>query len=176
MKFSVYTLKNVRLVPLYRINRTPAGLYFNNVSGGGPSYTTYHEDGAYWGRVGHAKAVKKRREPLSSLIGPYTLSTMTGTILAPRPGDRKAADVQLRAEDIVVDLPNPFGAEIIISAQEVTLEPLPDRVDSQVFVKSNLTPIILTFEFFGNPTNTLQVGRFPSPPIYKMTFEANERI
>ena len=175
MKFTVYTRKNDRLVPLWKISRTPAGLYFNDVSGRGPSSTTYHEDGAYWGRFGHIKTVKKRREPLSSLTGPYTLSTMTGTILAPRPDSRKAADVQLRAEDIVVDLPNPFGAEIIISGQEVTLEPLPERVDSQVFVKRNLTPI-LTFEFFGNPTNSLPVGRFPNPPIYKMTFEANERI
>ncbi len=175
MKFAVYTRRNDRLVRLYQINRTPAGLYFNNVSGGSPSYITYHEDGAYWTRLGRTKGVKKRREPLASLTGPYTLSTMTGTIIAPMPTDRRVADVQLRTEDIVVDLPNPFGAEVIISPREVNLDPLPERVDSQVFVKRNLAPV-LTFEFFGNPTNTLQVGRFPSPPVYKISFEAGERI
>src|SRR6266487_1574892 len=125
LKFSVYAKKQDRLVRLFEINRTPTGLYFNDVRGSSPSYVTYHEDGAYWVRVRRIKAVKKRREPLASLTGAYTLSTMLANIYAPMPNDRRADDAQIRTEDIVVEYPGNFGVEVILSDKEIELEPLP---------------------------------------------------
>src|SRR5262245_45498362 len=107
---------------------------------------SYHEDGAYWSRFGYTKTVKKRRTPLAELKGAYTLSTGTFTILAPMPTDPIADSVQLRQEDIVVEYPGIFGGEVILSDQVPELEPMPSRVNSQVFVKQHMAPVI-TFEF-----------------------------
>jgi hypothetical protein len=105
--------------------------------------------------------VKKRREPLATLEGPYTLSVMTGIIIAPMPDDRNADD-KLRDGDIVVDYRANFGLEIILSDRELELKPMPNKTNSQVIVKPSLKPVI-TFEFFDNPTNVLPTGRFSGP-------------
>jgi len=173
MKFKVYAKKQGRLVTLWDVRRTPTGLYFHGSHG--PSYMSYHQDGAYWTRSGHTKMAKKRRTPLAELKGAYTLSTGTFTILAPMPTDPIADSVQLRSEDIVVEYPGIFGAEVILSDIVPTLEAIPSRANTQVFTKQNVAPIV-RFEFFENPANELQIGRYPAPPVMALTFDAKERI
>jgi hypothetical protein len=173
MKFKVYAKRHGRLVTLWDVRRTPTGLYFHGSRG--PSYMSYHEDGAYWTRSGHTKMAKKRRTPLAELKGAYTLSTGTFAILAPMPTDPIADGVQLRNEDIVVEYPGIFRAEVILSDAVPTLEPIPSRANTQVFIIENIAPIV-TFEFFENPTIELQIDRFPVPPVMALTFDANERI
>lgn len=174
MKFKVYVQRQGRLITLWDARRTRTGLYFHGLHGH-DSYMTYHENGEYWIRSGRTKMVKKRRPPLADLKGAYTLSTGTFTILAPQPSDRVVESTQLRGEDIVVEYSGIFGAEVILSDSPLQLEAIPSRVNSQLFVKANLAPVI-TFEFFENPTNVLPSNRFPVPPISAMTFDEHERI
>jgi hypothetical protein len=173
VNFRVYVRKQGTLIKLWDIRRTPTGLYFQGERG--PSYVTYHEDGAYWSRAGTLRMVRKRRPPLASLQGPYTFSTGTFTILAPSLNDRKESDVRLRPEDIVVDeYPYIFGAELILSDTVPHLELMAERPNSQVFTKPNLTPVI-TFEFFDNPMNMLPIGRFPDVPTLDMAFHDEDK-
>lgn len=173
MKFKVFVKRRGKLFTLWDIQRTPTGLYFHDRTNP-KSYMTYHEDGAYWDRSGRARIVKKRRPPLADLKGTYTLSTATFNILAPLPTDRVAEGVQLRSNDIVVEYPGIFGAEVILSDQVQQLEPMSSRVNSKVFPVQYM-PIIM-FEFFDNPTNTMPAARFPSPPVMAMIFDGRGRI
>jgi hypothetical protein len=108
-------------------------------------------------------------------VGQSTLHAPFHEIFAPSPNDPMEYEVHLRLKDIVIEYPPIFGAELILSKTVPQLEPMPARINSRVFIKQNLTPVI-TFEFFENPTNVLPIGRFPDVPILAMTFDEHERI
>jgi hypothetical protein len=176
MKFTIYAKNKYGLHRLYRINRNATGLYFNNASSrADASYVTYHDSGAYWVRSGRSKIIKRRRPPLNELRGAYTLSIATNYIDPDTTPARPNESVQVREHDIVVEYLSGFCCEIILADDIVELEPLSSRSASHVFVKHQLSPIMI-LEFFTVASNIFPQQRFPSPPINESTFEHGESI
>jgi hypothetical protein len=192
LKFSIYRRVDGRLHELFKISRTPTGLYFNPVHDPtkatmrtegpvSPPYSwTYHEDGRSWDKRGARRgALRKTREmPLSSFSGSRTVSTLcsvgAGGCIFPL-----EASVTLRPVDIVVDRSAWFGVEIMLSDKVVTLDPLPERLNSTTYVKDEVFPIIIV-EVFDLASPALVSSRFPrTEPLVEgknLFFDHQQRI
>jgi len=105
------------------------------------------------------KTVKKIRQPLLSFKGAETLSVSVNTVLAPMPDDRDEGQVHVMPEDIVLDLQGNFAIEVILSAERLELLPLPQRLNSVVYIKDSVSPVII-IEAFPMSDNVFPVDRF----------------
>jgi hypothetical protein len=159
MKFRIYLRRFGKLIKLYKLHRTNAGLYIFSFRS--KDYVSYHEDGKYWIRSQGRIFVKKIRQPLSSFKGMETLQGCVGTILEPMPWDRDENSQHLQSDDIVINLDGDIGLEIIISETAITLPTLPERLNSITYIKECRPPFLIK-EAFQIASNMLQPSRFPS--------------
>ena len=63
--------------------------------------------------------------------------------------------------DIALNFEGQFNIELIISDGPILLPPMPERLNSQVFVRDAWQPV-LTVEAYQLPSPMLLEGRFPS--------------
>ena len=173
LKFSIYRRMDGRLQELFKISRTPTGLYFNPVHdpmkatmrADGPvlpPYSwTYHEDGKSWDKRGrtHGALRKTLETPLSSFSGSRTITTLCSTGGGGWIHPRETA-VEVLPADIVLDRGSPFGLEIILSDTVVNLDPQSDRLNPTVYVKDEVFPVIIV-EVFDLALPTFPRYRFP---------------
>ncbi len=82
------------------------------------------------------------------------------SVFAPMPDDRDELEINLKVEDIILDFAGNFCIEIILSASQLELPKLPERLNSLVFVK-NWKPYI-TIEAFEVLDNIFPSYRYPT--------------
>jgi hypothetical protein len=162
LNFRIYLRRFGKLIRISKFRRNPQGLYvIRDGHGVGGSYDTYHEDGKSWSHVAGIKPAKYIRQPLSSFSGTETLSVAMLTVLGPMPRDRDEMEVTVKPEDIVINLEGNVAIEVILSSStQVPLPDLPERINRQVYVKSQWKPALIV-EVFQPLNNTFPTGRFP---------------
>jgi hypothetical protein len=167
MRLSIYLRRFGTLIKLYRLHRSPAGLYVWSLQS--PDYISWHEDGRYWIRFRGRKTVKKLRQPLRDFKGAETLSLSVNTFLAARPFDKAEGQVQLRPEEIVLALDGCFAVEVMLSESPLSLSSRPERLNAVVHARDTVHPII-TVEAFPLSNNVFPSERFP-PAIQRIEGE-----
>lgn len=55
---------------------------------------------------------------------------------------------KIKPEDVVVDINPPFGVEVILTKNEIQLSELSEGINSQFYLKKDVTPILIV-ETFG---------------------------
>lgn len=159
MRFSIYLRRFGKLIKLYRLHRSPTGLYI--WASQSSNYTSWHEDGRYWIRSRGRRHVKKLQQPLIGFKGTESLCLSTQMITGPWLRDKADGQVKVRPEDIVFEIDGHFAIEIILSEDPPILAPLLERASSIVFVRDTVRPII-TVEVFPITSGVLPPMRFPS--------------
>jgi len=178
VKFDIYCRKSGQLINLYRINRTPSGLYLNETRNPmratmkevgevkrGESGFTYHEEGNSWFKQrGDRRSMKRRETPLSDFVGARTIATAVHVVAEAGKIQALEASVKLRADDVVIDRPGPFGVEIILSDRALALDRDPKRPNSVLHTFDQVFPAILIEEFDAIEESggvPIPTGRFP---------------
>jgi hypothetical protein len=155
LKLDIYYRRNGRLVNLYRINRTPTGLYLNAAkhplaaSGSarkGDSSLSYHEDGRWWIKHDGRRDPKRLETPLSAFRDARTISTTWCTILDASSNPLES-EIQVRPQDIIIDRPDRFGVEIILCDRAIVLPDEPTRPNSTTYTFNQISPVILVEVF-----------------------------
>src|ERR1700746_1725623 len=130
MKFKIYLRRFGKLIKLYKLHITNEGLYIiSSKSLGSGDHISYHEDGKFWAKFLGRRTIKKLRQPLSLFTGSESLLSAFWTVLGPLADDLNEAEVNLKPEDIVLELEGSFGIEISLSETKVELPELPDRLN-----------------------------------------------
>jgi hypothetical protein len=162
MRFSVYLRRFGKLHRLYRFHRAPSGLYMFSASQG--SYESWHEDGKWWSRFRGAKTQKRRRQPLQTFKGAESAYNSTVMLLAPTPEDKDDLPINLKADDIVLEIPGVVGTEVILSATPLMLPALPSRPASVIVSRDDIFPVV-TIEAWQMPDRMFPMPRF-KPPVW----------
>ena len=159
MRRRIYlSLPNGGVVSLYRLVRTPNGLFVVGTmpKAGAGQHLSYHEDGVCFDHSG-GQRTRGRRRPLTGYTGEGSL-VLTHLMLYQVEASEVMNLDQVRAGDILIDRPGDIGIEIILSD---ALEELPARPDRQ-HADLHVIPMVpqLLVEVF-DVTGPLGPARFP---------------
>jgi hypothetical protein len=157
MRFRIYLRRFGKLIKLYELKRTSAGLYIFN--GHSPNYVTYHDDGKYWIRMAGKKLSKYTRQPLTSFHGAETLSTSMSSVWGSTDLDLDETQVTVRPGDIVIDRDGSFCIELMLSADPIELPETPERMNRAVYAKDDWRPRVIVEVF--DPADHAPTSRFP---------------
>jgi len=148
------------VVSLYRITRTPNGLYIVGTLGnvGAGQHLSYHTDGLC---LDHSmgRVTRGRRRPLTGYTGEASILTAYLTIHRVDV-DRVAPRNRVRQGDVLVDRIGEIGIEMILSESLQALPPLADRPNAVLHI-IHMTPRLLIEVF--DVGGALVPQRYPDP-------------
>jgi hypothetical protein len=133
MRRRIYlALPNGGVVGLYRLTRTPNGLFVvgTMAKAGAGQHLSYQEDGVCFDHSGGQRA-RGRRRPLAGHTGEVTL-VLTHLMLYQVDASEITNLDQVRPGDILIDRPGDIGIEIILSDYLEELPARPDRPNADL--------------------------------------------
>jgi hypothetical protein len=146
MNFNIYSLSDGRLNKLYRVSRIDSGLYFHPF-GNWPHFS-YHTSGETHYKHPSLRGspefnTKKQRTPLYEFVGPESITSFN--VMGFKAIDTKKH--QAKPKDIVINIKPSFCVEIILTSKEIELPESPERKNSQLFFKKDISPMIIVEAF-----------------------------
>jgi hypothetical protein len=169
-------LPNGGVVCLYRLTRTPNGLFVvgTMAPAGAGQHLSYQEDGVCFDHSNGRRA-RGRRRPLAGHTGAVTLVLTRLELLQVDASEILTLD-QVRPGDILIDRPGDIGIEIIVADCVGELPTRPDRPNAEVYLVP-MAPQLLVEVF--DTGGDLGPPRYPEqvdwePPILRQPGGADQ--
>ncbi len=156
MKKKVFFKDEYGYVLLYEINRDSNNLYINCLYSNTGKHFTYHGSGVSGHKFKNEKNTTRHtissRPPINEYIGTETILNLNVIL-------DFGETLEIREQDMVVEISPPFSVEVIISSEDIDLQPLAGRETISVAKFLEISPFVF-FEFYRPISGIPRLARY----------------